>query len=631
MALVRFENVTFQYGIDIIFENINFQVNENDKAGFVGVNGSGKSTLLKIINDELHCDKGDVFFTKGIKIGYLKQEVSYKSGGTLYDMMLSAFSEIHSLKEKMHKLEHMMETAGSRLEKLTSEYGTLLHQYENLDGYNIDVKIGKILSGLGFKKSDFNTSFDILSGGQKSRAGLAKLLLEEPDLLLLDEPTNHLDIAAVEWLEDFLNNYKKALLIVSHDRYFLDKIVGKIFEIDDYRINTYTGNYSAFIQQKTEKILQQEKLYNLQKAEIERKEDFIRRNMAGQKTKQAQSRQKELDKMSAVSPPAKQKKMTLRFNPSKRGGNQVLQAESLSKSYPGKNLFENLNFHVERGEKVGIIGGNGTGKTTLLRIITGEEEPDSGHIKIGSNIESGYFSQHLHNQDQDNTVLDEVWQVKPSLTTGEMRNYLSRFLFYGEDVFLEIKKLSGGEKSRVELAKLILAEVNFLILDEPTNHLDIYSRMALENALADYPGSILVVSHDRYFLDKLVNRIIYFDSSKHFVLEGNYSRFETLKLEKKLLSAEVDQTPKKSGKEEYKNKMREKRRREQIVKKRPAIEIEQEIEKLDEKIKFLENELTKPEVYNNPLKTKKIDNEYVELTARINEVYKEWEDVLASE
>jgi len=622
LSLIRFDNVSKYYGANLIFEKLSWQINNGEKIGLIGVNGSGKTTLLKMICNEIHPETGNIIFQKNIRFGYLSQHIKINSNLTIYQEILDSLIDINELKAQMEEIEHKMTLHNENIDALTEKYGDLQHQFEESGGYNIDFLIDKVLNGLGFSKNDWDKKIEILSGGQKSRVMLARLLLQKPDLILLDEPTNHLDINAISWLEEFLAEYQKSVLIVSHDRYFLDKTVSKIAEIENFNLTEYKGNYSKFIEQKTQKIALQEKLYTLQKAKIEEKQDFIRRNIAGQNTKQATSRIKELEKMHIIKPPSQQKKITLKFDASKRGGNDVLTITDLCKKYDTKVLFENLNFKVERNNRIGIVGTNGTGKTTLLKIIIGEENQTDGEIKIGANIEIGYYDQHLNNLDEEKIVIDEVWQIKPNLTEFEMRKYLAKFLFYDEDVFLEIKNLSGGEKSRVALAKIILSGANFLILDEPTNHLDIFSRMALEDALQNYEGTILTVSHDRYFLDKIANKIILFEDGKSIFYDGNYSYYD----QKRKEDAKTQQENKTTNKyQQYQQFKDEKKQNKPKIKTRPPFEIEKEIQNVEEEIKKIDKELAKPEIYSDYQKTQILNDKYEEFNDKLAILYEEWE------
>lgn len=526
MSLVIAENIAKFYQDKLVIEEDSFQINEKEKIGLIGANGVGKTTLLKLISEEVSPEEGEIKRRKNLKIGYLVQEINLNPKRTVYEEGLQAFDEILLIREKMHTLTKMMEEDKTNLEKTINEYGELEEEFEDKGGYTYEVRLKAALIGIGFKRSDFGKLVEHLSGGEKSRLTYVKLLLRKPHLLLLDEPTNHLDIEATEWLENYLANYKGAMVLVSHDRYFLDRTVEKIWELEQGKLRHYQGNYTQYLEQKEGRTKEEKKRYRLQKREISRQEEFIRKNIAGQKTKQAQSRRKMLQKMKRVSRPQKEEKIAIRFSCQVRGGNEVLQVSHLSKSFAGKPLFEDLSFELQRGDRWGIVGPNGTGKTTLLKIIMGEESPSNGQIKIGRGIKLGYYDQHLAELNPQNSILEEVWLADPKMEREELRSFLGKLLFTKEDVFSFIEDLSGGEQARVLLAKLMLARVNFLLLDEPTNHLDINSRRILEEALLEYNGSILVVSHDRYFLDKIVKRILYFgrDGEVKMYL-GNYSCF----------------------------------------------------------------------------------------------------------
>ncbi len=526
MSLVIGENISKFYQDKLVIEKGSFQINEKEKIGLIGANGVGKTTLLKLISKEIKPEEGEIKRRKNLKIGYLAQEINLDPEKTIHEEGLQAFDELLLVREKMHSLTKMMGEERASLEKTINDYGKLEEEFENKGGYTYEVRLKAALIGMGFKRSDFGKLVEHLSGGEKSRLTYVKLLLKEPDLLLLDEPTNHLDIEATEWLENYLANYKGAMVLISHDRYFLDKTVEKIWELEQGKLRHYQGNYTHYLEQKEKRTRGEEKKYKFQKREISRQEEFIRRNIAGQKTKQAQSRRKMLQKMKRIPRPQKEEKIAIRFSCQVRGGNEVLGVSRLSKSFAGKPLFEDLNFGLQRGERWGIVGPNGTGKTTLLKIIMGEEESGNGQIKIGRGIKLGYYDQHLAELNPQNSILEEVWLANPKMEREKLRSFLGKLLFTKEDVFSFIKDLSGGEQARVLLAKLMLARVNFLILDEPTNHLDINSRRILEEALLEYNGSILVVSHDRYFLDKIVKRILYFGRDGQIKMySGNYSCF----------------------------------------------------------------------------------------------------------
>lgn len=625
MSLIKFQNVSFSFGADVILDNVDFQINPGEKVGIVGNNGAGKTTLFRMITGELFSNSGEVVMGKDTVIGYMEQHPLTNCTETLFNEMDKAFTEIHSIRHEMERIEEEMGKENADLEKLTAYYGNLQETFEKKGGYQLEYKISRILLGIGFKKSDYNRNIAEFSGGEKNRVHLAKLLLSEPDILLLDEPTNHLDIDGINWLEGFLSQWEKTIVIISHDRYFLDKVTNRTLELENHEIKSYRGNYSAYIRQKTEQIALQEKMYTLQKADIEKKQEFIRRNIAGQKTKQAKSRIIELEKMKKIAPPAHKVHYQLSFSDGQRGGNDVLHIEDLNKSFDDRKIISSLNYLVRKGDKVGIIGANGSGKTTLLKMIIGKLAQDSGNITLGSHIDVGYFSQNLENQNPENTIVEEVWQADPKKTMQEMRSFLAQFLFYDEDVFALIKNLSGGERSRVELAKLILSGINFLILDEPTNHLDIFAKMALEESLAAFTGTILVVSHDRYFLDKITNRIIYLENGSHLTYEGNYSEFWVNNKQKEESSVNKA-TADNGGKQKYQEQKKENRKKERSNRKRSPQIIESEIENAEKRIAELDELLQQEDVFSNFEKTQQIDVEYKELSAKLEKLYEEWEE-----
>ena len=628
MSLIKFQNVSFSFGADVILDDVTFQINLGEKVGIVGNNGAGKTTLFRMITGELFSNSGEVVMGKDVAVGYMEQHPLTNCTQTLFNEMDSAFTEIHSIRHEMERIEAEMGKENADLDKLTAYYGNLQETFEKKGGYQLEYKISRILLGVGFKKSDYNRNIAEFSGGEKNRVHLAKLLLSEPDILLLDEPTNHLDIEGINWLENFLQQWEKTIVIISHDRYFLDKVTNRTLELENHEIKSYRGNYSAYIQQKTQQLVLQEKMYTLQKADIEKKQEFIRRNIAGQKTKQAKSRIIELEKMKKIAPPAHRVQYQLSFSAGQRGGNDVLHIEDLNKSFDDRKIISSFNYLIRKGDKVGLIGANGSGKTTLLKMITGSLAQDSGNITLGSHIDVGYFSQNLENQNLENTIIEEVWQADPKKTMQEMRSYLAQFLFYDEDVFAIIKNLSGGERSRVELAKLILSGINFLILDEPTNHLDIFAKMALEESLSAFSGTILVVSHDRYFLDKITNRIIYLEDGTHSLYEGNYSEFwMNNKLVEEAAAATKTSVLPTSGKQKYQEQKRENRKKERSNRKRSPQVIESEIETTEKRIAELDELLQQPEVFSDFEKTQQIDAEYKELSTKLESLYEEWEEV----
>ena len=528
MSLIRLEHVTKLYDPDLILDDISVSIEHGDRLGLIGRNGTGKTTLLKIINGLLANFKGKVVAAKGLRIGYLSQEPELARDCTLRQEMLKVFKKRRALEDKMLLLAEEMET--EEAPNLLAAYARLQEQHEQLGGYDYEHEINRILGGLGFSELDFNLPIRVLSGGQKSRATLAKLLLEKPDLLLFDEPTNHLDINGIEWLENYLNiEYNGAVLVVSHDRYFLDKVVRKVWELEEQKIKIYRGNYSKYVETKRVEQLVTERAFKKQQAFVEHEEDFIRRNIAGQRTREAQGRQKKLDRLERIEKPKPDAPtLNLSFTPETRGGNDILRCQNVGKAFGDKVIFRDMNFEVYRRDVIGIIGANGTGKTTLFRMILGDEAPTDGEMWVGPTLKFGYYAQELEGLNPDNEIIDEIWALQPKHTYGEIRSFLSKFLFFGDDVFKRIGNLSGGEQSRVLLAKLLLANANVLLLDEPTNHLDIPACEALEAALAEYPATLFIISHDRYLLNNLATKLLIFDGKPEGtaeLFEGNYAEY----------------------------------------------------------------------------------------------------------
>ena len=528
MSLIRLEHVTKLYDPDLILDDISVSIEHGDRLGLIGRNGTGKTTLIKIINGMLANFKGKVVAAKGLRIGYLSQEPDLDRDCTLRQEMLKVFEKRRALEDKMLLLAEEMEM--QEAPDLLTRYAHIQEQHERLGGYDYEHQINRILGGLGFNELDFNLPIGVLSGGQKSRATLAKLLLEQPDLLLFDEPTNHLDINGIEWLENYLNNeYNGAVLVVSHDRYFLDKVVRKVWELEAHQIKIYRGNYSKYIETKRVEELVGERAFKKQQAFIAHEEDFIRRNIAGQRTREAQGRRKKLARLERVEKPKREAPtFKLTFTPETRGGNDILRCQDVGKAFGDKVVFTNLNFEVYRRDIIGIIGANGTGKTTLFRMILGEESPTHGEMWVGPTLKFGHYAQELEGLNPDNEIINEIWELRPQQTQEEVRSFLGRFLFSGDDVFKRIGNLSGGEQSRVLLAKLLLANANVLLLDEPTNHLDIPAREALEAALAEYPATLFIISHDRYLLSNLATKLLIFDGrpgGTADLFEGNYTEY----------------------------------------------------------------------------------------------------------
>lgn len=534
MVVLSCKNISKAYGVDLILDNLTFNINENDKVGLIGANGAGKSTLFKILTSSLEQDSGDIFIDKSKSLGYLAQHLSLDSNNTIYEEVLDVFHDLIKMEEKLNKLEKLMNEPYDKNnkeyhDKIIKDYTTYTDLYINRGGYTYKGEIHRVLRGLSFEEEDFDKQINILSGGQKTRVALCKLLLQSPDILLLDEPTNHLDLTAINWLEEYLKAYKGTVLIISHDRYFLDEITNQTFELISGHINCYNGNYSKFIDLRKKEYEVKLKAYNLQQSEIKRQEKIIEKYRSFNREKSikaAESRQKSLDKIEKIDAPDKlPKPVKINFETQIKSGNDILHLENLSKSYGDITLFTNVEMDIKREEKIALIGDNGRGKTTLLKIIMDKIQSNSGTKYIGKNVFIAYYDQEQSDLNECNTVLDEVWDEFPEMTTTEVRNALAAFLFTGDDVFKEISKLSGGEKCKVNLLKLMLSKSNFLLLDEPTNHLDIMSREALEDALLNYDGTVLVISHDRYFLNKVIGKIyeLNIDGIKEYL--GNYDYY----------------------------------------------------------------------------------------------------------
>jgi ATP-binding cassette, subfamily F, member 3 len=526
MTLIRVEHLVKTFAGVPVLQDVSWQIEAGRNIGLIGTNGSGKSTLLNIIGGVMTADSGTVERARGLHLGHLTQEMTVEGERTLYEEVREAFRPLLDMQDEMTVLEsRLAQQTGSAAD--LQRYGTLLEEFNAREGYAIAARVEATLLGLGFRPADLHTPVQHLSGGQKNMGALARVLLQEPDLLLLDEPSNHLDITATEWLESVLRAYHGTVVVISHDRYFLDRVVDEIMELEQHRLQRYVGNYSAYVTARAVRLEQQHKAYELQQAEIRRQEEFIRRNMAGQNTKQAQSRQKTLQRLERVEKPTTDnQRMQLRFTTHQRESHEVIVGRQVWKSYGDRTVLRGLSCTVYRGEKVGLMGPNGAGKSTFLRLLMGEELPDRGTLRLGQNVTAAYYDQEMRHLNPQHTILDEVWQVEPWKTAGNMRAYLGRFLFSGDEVLQRVGTLSGGEKSRVALAKLMLSTANLLVLDEPTNHLDIPAREALEQALAAYPGTLLIVSHDRYFLDRIISRLLYLRDGTCTSYAGNYTDYQ---------------------------------------------------------------------------------------------------------
>ncbi|ADL52670.1 ABC-F family ATP-binding cassette domain-containing protein [Clostridium cellulovorans] len=634
MIVLSCKDITKSYGIDVILENVTFGINEGEKIGLIGANGAGKSTLFRIIGGELEYDSGDVFIDKDKKIGYLSQHLSLNTTSTIYEELLSVFQDLVDMENKLSKLEVSMAEAYDPSKedyhnKLIHDYTLLNELYINRGGYTFRGEISRVLKGLGFNEDDFSKSIDILSGGQKTRVALCKLLLIKPEILLLDEPTNHLDLDAIEWLEEYLKNYKGTMLIISHDRFFLDAITNKTMEVANGTTQLFNGNYTQSLEQKKKLYEEQLKAYNLQQDEIKRQEEIIKKYKQFNREKSiraAESRQKALDKIDRISAPTKEGKAArIQFFTQIKSGNDVIHVEDLSKAYGEKQLFRNISFDMHRGDRTALIGENGRGKTTLFRILLNDIKADAGSKVLGKNVFVGYYDQEQSDLDESKTIIDEVWDDFPELTTTEIRSALAAFLFKGEEVFKVISTLSGGEKCRINLLKLMLSQSNMLLLDEPTNHLDIASREALEDALLGYDGTVLVISHDRYFLNKVIDKIFELKEEELTEYLGNYSYY----MEKKTNPYRFELEEEAKGKTKTqiiqdKKKRKEKEKAEKELKNR-AKAIEKEITDLEEKLSKLTEYQCQEEVYSNIEKSREVDNEISSIKETLEALYAEWE------
>lgn len=632
------KDISKSYGTDIVLEKISFNLEEKEKAAIVGVNGAGKTTLFKIITDKISYDDGQIYIPKGTTVGYLEQNIDIRSEKTIYEEMLSVFDSVFSLENRLREMEAKMSSlSDEEYSSFMEQYARLQQEFEELDGYSCKSRINGVLKGLGFTEEEYSQQVFTLSGGQKTRVFLGKLLLMRPDLLLLDEPTNHLDIESIQWLEDFLKGYTGSVLIISHDRYFLDRTVTKIIDIENKKSTVYNGNYSFFINQKEAVRASLLKQYADQQKEIKHQEEVIKtlRQFNREKSiKRAESREKALEKMDKIERPENlPEKMHFRLSPRIQSGNDVLSVENISMAFGDNELFSNVSFEIKRGQKAALIGPNGIGKSTLFKIILGELSPVSGKATLGVNVFPGYYDQEHHELDDRNTIFDEIHNAYPNMTNGEIRNVLAAFVFTGDDVFKTIGSLSGGEKGRVSLAKIMLSKSNFLILDEPTNHLDMYSKEILEDAINSYEGTVLYISHDRYFIDKTAE--ITFDLSKTGVTKylGNYTYCMEKKDEKERI-AKLEAAEKPAAKKEQvisdskadwllqKEEQAKARKKANEIKK-----VETEIEKAENRIKELDELMFDPEISADSMKLSELYEEKSSLEEKLEELYEKWEEI----
>ncbi len=619
-----------------VLKNVSFHIEDYEKAAIVGINGAGKTTLLRIIMGELSPDEGLVTFSKDKTVGYLSQHEAVSGENTIYQELLSSKQEILDMEQQIHATELQMKTAaGDHLTQLMDTYASLTHSYEAANGYAYKSELVGVLKGLGFAEEDFNKSVSTLSGGQKTRVALGKLLLLKPDLIILDEPTNHLDLHSIAWLETYLLNYKGAVIIVSHDRYFLDRIAGKIIEIDNTKCTVFSGNYSDYAAEKEIQRVSAYHAYMKQQQEIKHQEAVIEKLKSFNREKsikRAESREKMLQKIEVLDKPTQVRNdMHLTLEPKFPSGNDVLQVEGLSKAFGPLSLFKELSFELKKGEHVAIIGDNGTGKTTILKMINELLPPDQGSIRLGANVQIGYYDQEHHVLHPEKTLFQEISDDYPSLNNTEIRNTLAAFLFTGEDVFKTIKTLSGGERGRLSLAKLMLSEANFLILDEPTNHLDIMSKEILEDALCAYTGTVLYVSHDRYFINRTADRILDLNCCVLTNYLGNYDYYlekkdeQLSRIEEKTGQTErtAPETAGSDAKQDWKSMKEQQaaqRKRENDLKK-----CESEIEALETRSTEIETLMASPEVCTDVAKLQELNREKEEIDQKLTDLMEKWE------
>ncbi|MCZ1263496.1 MULTISPECIES: ABC-F family ATP-binding cassette domain-containing protein [Paenibacillus] len=648
--LLQVSGIIKRFGVDPILDGVNLQILERERIGLVGVNGAGKSTLLKIVAGEMSYDGGQIFKSKETTLGYLAQNSGLQSDRSIWEEMMNVFGHLTQAEADLRQMEQdIADPAQMEDEK---KYADLLERYakrsdwfKDHGGYEMETRIRSVLHGMGFGEFSPDTQIATLSGGQKTRLALARILLQAPDLLMLDEPTNYLDIATLTWLEDYLRGYSGALLVVSHDRYFLDRLVTNIVEIERHRSKKYTGNYSRYMELKAAEYESQMKQYEKQQDEISKMEEFVQKNIVrASTTKRAQSRRKALDKMDRLDKPMGDlKKAHFSFEPAVMSGKEVLRVDQLSVAYDEASpLFRNVSFDLRRGETVALIGPNGIGKSTLLKCLTGSLRPVSGEIQWGTKVQIGYYDQEQTGLNPSNTVLEELWSAYPGMEESRIRTVLGNFLFSGDDVLKKISSLSGGEKARVSLSKLMLKEANMLILDEPTNHLDLFAKEVLEAALMDYEGTLLFISHDRYFLNKMAERIVELHpgGTEHYL--GNYDDYVEKKQELEDIAREAAEARQASNKNSAKSdpglsateksgaasfEADKQAKREERNRQRKQEALEQQIAKLETEITELEAQMALPEIYQDYMKLQELQEKAEDHKLQLAKAYEEWEEL----
>ena len=639
MILLQVQQVARYFGADTLFENVSLDVSDNSRIALVGRNGVGKSTLLKMIIGNESPDAGQITKKKGLTIGYLAQNTGLESDKTIYAEMLSVFERLQIMEKNLHEMEAKIADPGadhssSAYSQLLNQYDQLLHDFEEQNGYGYEAEVRSVLHGFHFEQEDYDRKISSLSGGQKTRLALAKLLLEQRDLLILDEPTNHLDIDTLTWLEGYVQNYKGALLIVSHDRYFLDRIVNEVYEISHHHSSYYKGNYSAYIDQKAERLRQDWKNYEKQQAEISKLEDFVNKNLVrASTTKRAQSRRKQLEKMERLErPEGDEKGPHFKFTADSQSGNIVLTVKDAAIGYDGRIISSPINIDLRKNQVRAIVGPNGIGKSTLLKSVLGQIPFVKGSSEFGTNVKVGYYDQEQHNLHDKKTVLNELWDDHPTTPEKDIRSILGSFLFIGDDVSKVVHNLSGGEKARLLLTKLAMKHDNFLILDEPTNHLDIDSKEVLENAVMDFNGTVLFVSHDRYFINKVATCVLEIAPQGSTLYLGDYDYYLEKKAEQEEIAAAkstaetpIENSPKEvsTGKVNY-QQGKERQKQERRLK-RSVEEFEQLVEKLDAQKNDLENQMSSPENYNDLEKMGELQAKLQEISKKLAEAEENWE------
>ena len=630
MSVLSCKGIQKTYVIDTILEDVSFNLEYGDRVGIIGLNGSGKTTLFNILSGKISPDEGSIFIQRDVKIGYLEQHIKIDTEKTIFEDCLEIFRPLINMENKLRDLEDEIakksQNDNDHMEKTMDEYGNLLEKFTALNGYGYKSDIRGVLIGLGFNEEDFHKNVNLLSGGQKSRVSLAKLLLENPDILLLDEPTNHLDIAAINWLEKFLRDYKGATLIISHDRYFLDSVVNRIFLLEHKTIQVYNANYTKFMERRKKDIEVMKKQYEDQQKDLKRQEEIVTRfmNYGGARyIKQAQSRQKLIDKIKTLDRPVEENRARISFTPKVKSGRDVLMVENLEKSFGDLLLLKDINLEVYRGERVGLIGANGIGKTTLFKIILGQEKKDAGNLNIGHKVNPGYFDQEMEDLHLEKTIIDEIWDKNPKLDYFQIRKLLSQFLFLGDDIFKEVNNLSGGEKARLNLLNLMLSNANFLLMDEPTNHLDIDSKEILEDALLDYDGTLFVISHDRYFLNRVCNKIFELTGDGINEYLGNYNYYLEKTKEANTLEEEVTD-------EKTKTQIKLDRKKEKQIlleekhKKKEILSLEADISEKENLLEAIDEKLCDSEIYEDTSKVLELTKQREFTENALESLYEKW-------